>query len=524
MQMFFDAFDGLDPNGTALGELETLEAKTVQVEWNAVGSGQFTINRNSVEVDNGWTATGNLVRVRLEPGGPFDYDDPSYIFAFWLDQGTDIVLSSDEEGGETLTRGGRGIMSVLDRAVLYWYQRHDPPTVSSRPYLELGVWKWHNNGLGQILLRLLSEDGAKDDPGPALPFVTKDFDSDIDTDGNAWRDWDDGDAWFQLEFGLDYLTCVEKLRAEGLTVNMTPAMTMQAWQDYTNPTSGVTFAAGANIVESGQINVFGGAAKSRMIVQGTVNFAGATKYREVVDSGVETNIGRREGFYPYNHTPDEPGLDAAGQFELDRLSLRREGPTSIGVLADGLDAEGNPVPVPFTDYFPGNFVEVQGFGDGFDAVEVQAITLDENEAGEVDVGLQFRDGVSPRTVAVSAASPKGGGCQCPCNLGDIVPGTDDLANAEAPAYLSQVYGPVHVGTATGLDPETFQMIATGTGPGSLDLPYVKGTLGVFVDDKFVFVPLADQLLANSQSFDLHSQTGEVYAWARLSCEYTPGGG
>jgi hypothetical protein len=47
------------------------------------------------------------VRVRLVAGGPFAYDDPRYVHAFFIEEGDDEAVSSDEEGGEEITRGGR---------------------------------------------------------------------------------------------------------------------------------------------------------------------------------------------------------------------------------------------------------------------------------------------------------------------------------------------------------------------------------------------------------------------------------
>lgn len=381
--MYFDAFPALDPNGTANGELTDAFGKMYRHEWNGVGSGQFTIHRTSTQV--AWAGPGALIRVRLAAGGPFDYDDTRYVFAFWIEAGADVIVSPDEQGGENLTRGGRGALAYMQRAILYDQPQILPPETSAHPYPD-GFWKWFNDQLGSILRRLITEDNLK--AVPALPALTRSFSDTLDTDGNPWLDF--GSLW-QFPIGQDYLTCISQLRGQGITVDMRPNLEIDAWQDYTHPTRSVTFTKGVNIREAGDRALTGSAVVSRVLVQGTTE-AGVTTYRETVDSGIESLVGRREAFLQYQLTPTAANLEKAGDEETARRRRLYDGPTTLGVLIRTGE-------VPYVDYAPGDIVTVNVPGE-FDSVEavIAALIVAETAAGEVDVTLDFGassfDGVS----------------------------------------------------------------------------------------------------------------------------------
>lgn len=370
--LYFDVFPGDDPNGTSLGELTKAFDKACRVEWNGIGSGQFSINRNDSQV--AWCATDNLVRVRLVAGGPFDYDDDRYVFAFWIAEGTDTILSEDEEGGEDWARGGPGVLAYLSRAIL----AHEAITYPIGPQPD-GTWLWTDEQLGSIWRRVIDEAQAHT-PNP-LPDMTYDFTDTVDTLG---EDWIDIGGPFKLAMGDDLLTIAGQLRAQGLAIGMTPALVGQAWQDYVPPVRTITFAEGDNITEAAQRKVHATPAKSRVLVKGSDEDE-ALKFRWVADAGIETAIGVREGFIEYEHTPTDAMLDNAGREYLDTLAKHHDGPSTIGVLVRN-DEE------PFTDYFPGDVVTVDIPGE-YDEVAsvIHAIVLTEDEAGDVDCGLQFEE-------------------------------------------------------------------------------------------------------------------------------------
>lgn len=109
----FDVYR-IEPPGnsiTFLGSLEEAFARRIKVELDGTGSGQFSINRHSVQATGGMIARGNLVKVRI----PRISSD--YIFSFFMEEGEFDLVSLAETAGEIVTFGGRGGLSYWDRAI-----------------------------------------------------------------------------------------------------------------------------------------------------------------------------------------------------------------------------------------------------------------------------------------------------------------------------------------------------------------------------------------------------------------------
>lgn len=100
-----------DPDDVFLGDLTEAFDIQIRVELNGTGSGRFSINRHSTEATAALLKPGNYVRVTI----PQIDSDP--IFGFFLEQGDFKLVSSDEEGGETINFGGRGGLAYWDRAI-----------------------------------------------------------------------------------------------------------------------------------------------------------------------------------------------------------------------------------------------------------------------------------------------------------------------------------------------------------------------------------------------------------------------
>jgi hypothetical protein len=84
---------------TLLGTLTHASDKKIRVHFNGPGEGSFTINRHDSQA--AWCAPGNYVRAYLN-------STANPVFGFFLEDGGDELVSPDEEGGEDLTRHGRG--------------------------------------------------------------------------------------------------------------------------------------------------------------------------------------------------------------------------------------------------------------------------------------------------------------------------------------------------------------------------------------------------------------------------------
>src|SRR3990170_6027575 len=381
--LYFDLWPADDLKGTATGELTDAFKKVVRIEHDALGSGKFSINRHDAQA--AWVVTGALIRVRLVAGGPFAYNDSRYVFAFFIDEGEDVTVSPDEEGGEDYLRGGTGILSYVKRAIMYHINTLGPDQPVD------GEWSWTDSKYGAVLNRIYDE--AQDRSPSPIADATQDFTATLDSSGAAWPSYT---GIFALPVGLDFLSAIAKLQDVGLQVRMTPAMVLQAYLDYSRDMTGsITFNKGVNIREAATRAIHASPVKSRMLVQGRTQ-AGVMIWQEVVDAAIEADpsIGRREGFVHYEATATTSELTKAGQVALNRLKNRADGPDTIGVTYGALDgSEGSAGHYrPFTDYREGDKVIVNIPGEYANVTsQIKAIQLDETEGGEADVTLEFTD-------------------------------------------------------------------------------------------------------------------------------------
>lgn len=274
------AWDKLDPLGTQLGVFTDAEARQALVPWDGAGSASFVINRHSAQA--AWAATRNYITVHIGAE-----TDPA-VFGFFIEEGQDEIVSAAEEGGEDFKRGGRGALVYMERAIVDHVQRTANAFTIDADKLNL---VWTNKKVGRILIDLIEEAQARS-PNP-LPDLTYDFSATLDSAGNAW---DTVDEEFNIPIGLDLLAAIETLKGQGLSVRMGADLELHAYQDWSPPSSGVTFEKGVNIREAAARDVHATTAKSRMLVQGT-KASGTTIYKTSSDPTVEAAEGVFEGFF-----------------------------------------------------------------------------------------------------------------------------------------------------------------------------------------------------------------------------------
>lgn len=455
MPIYFDVWAAATPTGTALGELTQAYDKEFQAVDNGLGSGKFTINRHDSQV--AWCTPGNFVRARLVAGGPFAYDDARYKAGFILAEGSDVVASVNEQGGEVFTPGGPGFLKYVEEAIL----AEAALTYPAGPQPD-GTWLWTDEQLGSIWRRVIDEAQA----GGFLPDMTYDFTDTVDTDGNPWLDIG---GPFKLEIGLNLLAIADRLRAQGLRIGMTPALVCQAWQDYESPVRSVTFTVGdgGNIYDVAERVRHASPARSHYLVQGATE-SGALTYEWAEDPSVETLLGRpKAGFLRYGSTPTPALLQRAGQKQISNLRVQHEGPTTIGVIPRTGE-------IPFTDYFPGDTVtvDIPGVFDE-EAARIASISVVERDADDYDVVIEFGgqsfDPSDPTSATGPLSSPpddsgigtdKGGGdddecCQDPYNpdppdySGEVLHQTDDRSDADG--YPETRYVTRRTGTPSASD-------------------------------------------------------------------------
>lgn len=108
-----EAYEIVPPGDTIaiVGVLVDGYNRAIRAVRNEPGSGTFTINRYSADVNAATIKPGNLVKVK------YPQIDPDPIFAWFMEPGDFTLVSSNEEGGEDITIAGRGALSYWDRAI-----------------------------------------------------------------------------------------------------------------------------------------------------------------------------------------------------------------------------------------------------------------------------------------------------------------------------------------------------------------------------------------------------------------------
>jgi hypothetical protein len=366
-----------------LGTLTHASDKKIRVHFNGPGEGSFTINRHDSQA--AWCAPGNYVRAYLN-------STANPVFGFFLEDGGDELVSPDEEGGEDLTRHGRGSAAVLEDAII--------DATGSRATKE-GTWLWTDSTMGAIAANLIDDAQA----AGFLPMLTYDFSSGADTNGASW---DVFDGQYELPVGLDLLEAIQRLQSAGFIVRVSHDFVMSAYKTIGTDSGTITFQAAVNISEAAEREIRGSAAKSRMLVQGTTR-NGTLKFVWATDSAVETALGRpKAGFVNYAASASDTVLGRVGAQAIRRLKKRFDGLSSLGVLEDEF--------VPFTDYFPGDTVTIIVPGEYASLhVPVTAIGITEVDNGQAYVALEFEDvafeplQLKDRTDATQSPSSGGGG-------------------------------------------------------------------------------------------------------------------
>jgi hypothetical protein len=340
-----------------LATLYNANQKSIRVELNGTGTGQFSINRTSAECTEAILAQGNLVKVRIPE------IDTDYLFAFFLETGDFTLISSQEAGGEMLTFGGRGILSYLEYARA-WSESY----VTGGDDPEAGVWRAYNAGTGsapgQILRRMLEEFQHADRPQSPLPLLTIDFDYTNDSTVDPWDTTDATDE-FAYQVGDEGLAILLRLlETEAIRVQMAPNFLLSAYnvdtygRDLAGDAFGtgvVRFVRGTNIAIELRREQAATRVGTHALVQGE-----ADKYGTAVLSDAASRV-TKEVFIQAFGT-GTTALNAIGGVDLQsrlRVSDRIQFPianrrTSSVVLADPVSV-GSPLGLVATDgyYLPG---------------------------------------------------------------------------------------------------------------------------------------------------------------------------
>jgi hypothetical protein len=374
---YFDIWPANDPTGTALGELTDAFDKTTKDADQAIGSGSFRINRHSAQA--AWCSQRAIVRVRLATGGPWAYNDPRYVFAFFIESSQDVALSPDEEGGENLTRGGRSVVAYLERAIIYPNANISGHASYWSQAKVTGEVIIPNRTVGEafriLILNALQRAGN-------IEGLTIDF---TITDDSASVAWPDTDTDWKFPVGMNLLDVLSKLHSSQTYFRMRPSLLLSCYEDHpgTNLAGSITFQKGVELSEASEKAIQSQGFMSRALVKGTKK-DNELQFVQVFNTTVEAETGRFEGFVEYQSTPTTGRLTRAGNQAIARAKLQHDGPTTAGVYSTTAK--------PYEDYLPGDTVGLN-IPDVYDSAEVRvaAIVLNETEGGEYDVIVEFED-------------------------------------------------------------------------------------------------------------------------------------
>lgn len=374
--MTFKVFSPDDGFTTSIGTLTEAWDKEVRGEYNWTGEGKFTINRHDAAAawfpDEAFRDGNNrLVRCYLD-------DDTDPFFAFWVETGKIVAVSTEEEGGETMELEGRGILACLDQFCLqnqiYAAGDVDGPLDE---IVQTGEWHWTRDSIS-ILTRFMEEGQAFG----CFPEVTYTFDRDVDSNGDP-HTADPDPPEVRYPVGTDGLQLISLMQKTNLFVAMDPDFTLRAYDVEQGNTVGFTFEYADNIRQSAEkdFDEAVGAYASHVLVEGD-NSGGARVYR-LREAGAHDRTVVR--YLNVNETPSPSMLDRAGDRELAQRAKLAAGPPSIGVLIKEDQ-------VPFVDYFPGDTATID-VPDVFDELSAQitAVILTEtvSDNGEIDAIIEF---------------------------------------------------------------------------------------------------------------------------------------
>lgn len=393
-------------DGTPLVCFTGLTEKTIRIEFNGTGSGNFTIYRGHPQATEANLARGNIVSVTIPE------IHSGVLFEFIIEDGDFELISSDEQGGELLQFGGRGTLALLENARLAWNNLTAGPSVE---YPDEGVWRWTEEEAATIILRMIAE--AQAHTPPAIAGVTTDFSGTTDSLGNPFFDLD---GIWEVEIGTDLLTAAMDLADKGMIqFEMRPGQVLKAYDEQGTDRSSTTFATdkvrfvkGVNISSELSRQMSGRAFGSTVLIH--------TRYGYAWQTGGGSPPYIRELFLDLTNMSGYSAAFRAAANKLLKAADEQDG-LILEVPPYGRDAGPNDESAGW--YYPGwegtdhgkfwvgDYVTLHTGTDDFDydneTFRVQAISLTIDEAGELApaiVELQVPWETEPERTGTSVSS------------------------------------------------------------------------------------------------------------------------
>jgi len=356
--------DKNNPN-SILCQLDGAKSKSFQVLLNNPGSGKFSISRYDEKGGSrDYVTDQNFILCRLDGIDIFKWiieaRRPSYV---------------DESEQQMIEVSGRGVLSLLDRAVVYPEEMPHPVTLE-RTFMDA-----HG---GSILRQLLLEAQLRG----CLTGVSIDWTADADTLGNPFED----STTLSFHSGTPISQVATKL-SEGMglfDLEMTPTLHLKLYKAKgADKYDTVKYRPGQAIVklqnQSDSSNM-----TNSLLVEGE-----SGSLIETAHPTSQTDWGRREGYLQARNIPS----DWAKLQDYGQLFLRNAAQVSWGIqgtVIKFIDSDGNKLK-PFETFMMGDwigwYIPQEGSDtEGFDGkVRVKGITCEEDEAGALSYVLELNN-------------------------------------------------------------------------------------------------------------------------------------
>ena len=357
--------DKNSPN-TILCQLEGAVSKSFQVLLNNPGSGKFAISRYDAKGGNrAYVADQNFVLCRLDGIDTFKWiiesRNPAYV---------------DEDEQQMIEVSGRGVLALLDRAVVYPEGMPYPSTIE-RTFTDTPG--------GAILRQLLLEAQQRG----CLPEVVLDWSADADSVGNPFEDL----TTLSFHAGTPLSEVATKL-SEGMglfDLEMTPNLHLKLYKakgsdkyDTVKYRPGQAIVNHQNQSDSSQM-------ANTILVEGE-----SGSLTETAHPTSQADWGRREGYLQARNIPN----DWAKLQDYGQLFLRDAAQVNWGIqgtVVKFVDSQGNKLK-PFETFTLGDwigwYIPPEG-GDtlGFDGkLRVKGITCEEDdETGALSYVLELNN-------------------------------------------------------------------------------------------------------------------------------------
>lgn len=315
---------------------------------SAPGSGSFDIHVDDEKIaaDPTLLDYGNIVRCLL---------DGVERFAWVIETKQRSIVSPEEKGGEWITVSGRGVLSIMEEAVIYPSGGLADPS-TDRPF------ESHTSGV--IIGDLLSEAQARG----ALSAVSQDFSDTIDSQGDAFETISLG-----LRVGEDLLTVLGRLAALAVDVQMTPSLVLRMFEnDRGQDLSEDTATHGAVILRPAH-NIDEAVASSTGLIRNTLLVAVPGGVVEREDAASVSEHGRREAYLSLGQAVDTTEVDIAASAAFVKTAQPRD---ALRMQIEDVEDHR-----PYIDFQVGDWILAPGADAQLARYRVRALTVTEDEEG-----------------------------------------------------------------------------------------------------------------------------------------------